>query len=265
MDNSDSIQNNDYEQDNRPDIDSARQNDDDYSRGKIMTLVGHLSELRMRIIISISFWAVGSAVGWFLSIPAIGYFRNFEMLQDVQLILIRPTEAFMIRMKVAVVLGLLIVLPFILYQIFAFILPGLRNKEKKWVLKLIPGSVLLFYTGSAFALFMMLPVALRFFLVTMTEGLASPQISLEEYVNFLIMMVVMGGVIFQTPVLILFLTMVGILSSEKLRKGRKYAIVAIFIIAAVASPPDPFSQCIAAIPMLLLFELSIWLAKIAGK
>jgi sec-independent protein translocase protein TatC len=269
MDYDESIKTSDYEQNIEKTFDSPRSEADnetgEESREKMMTLVGHLAELRTRIITAISFWALGSVAGWFLSIPAIGYFRNFEMLKDVQLILIRPAEAFMIRMKVAVVIGLLIVLPVILYQVLAFVLPALKKNEKSWVLKLIPGSVLLFYAGSAFALLVMLPIALEFFLVRMTEGLALPQISLEEYVNFLIMMVIMGGVIFQTPVLILFLTMIGVLSSEKLRKGRKYAIVIIFIVAALASPPDPFSQCVAAIPMLLLFELSIWMAKIAGK
>jgi sec-independent protein translocase protein TatC len=265
MDHDNTIQDRGAEKVNKASAGTEHRYDYNHNHEKRMNLVGHLSELRMRLIISISAWAGGSLLGWYLSIPAIGFFRKFQALENIQLILIRPTEAFMIRMKVAVVIGFLIMLPVILYQVLAFILPGLRKNEKTWIIRLLPGAVLLFYIGSAFALMIMLPLALRFFLVSMTEGLATPQISLEEYVNFLIMMIVMGGFIFQTPVLIFFLTMIGILSSEKLRKGRKYAIIMIFIVAAIASPPDPFSQCIAAIPMLILFELSIWLSKIAGK
>jgi sec-independent protein translocase protein TatC len=230
-----------------------------------MTFLKHLEELHRCIIISISVWAVTCTVSWYLTTPAITYFKSFPHLKQIQFILIRPTEAFMVRLKIAIVLGFLLALPILLQQMLSFILPGLKKSERFWVLRFVPGSTFLFYLGGAFSLYVMLPLSLNFLLVSMSSGLATPQISLGEYVNLLIMMTILGGVIFQTPVILFFLVLIGIVSSDSLRKYRRHAILIIFIIAAIASPPDIVSQTIVAIPMLILFELSIWLAKIAGK
>lgn len=233
--------------------------------GPRMSMVEHLNELRRRILVSLTAWAAGSACGWYLTGPVLSYIKSFPSLKDVSLILIRPPEAFFVRFKTAMVIGLILALPVLIFQVMAFVLPGLKKGEKRWALLLIPSSIALFYGGGAFAIFVMVPISLQFFLVNMTKGIALPQISLEEYVNFLIAMVLMGGLAFQTPVVIFFLTVIGVLDSAKLAKYRRHGVILILIIAAVASPPDVFSQLLVAAPMLLLYEVCILVARAAGK
>jgi sec-independent protein translocase protein TatC len=231
-----------------------------------MTVIEHLEELRKRIIVCIAAWAILSAAGWYLAPWIVSYIKAYPQLSGVQLIMIRPAEAFMARFKLSMVTGIIFAVPIIIQQVLAFILPALYEGEKKWTLKLIPASILLFYAGAAFALFAVIPLTLQFFLVSMTAGIVTPQLSVEEYVNFLISMTILIGLVFQVPIVLLFLTMVGILSSEKLRSGRRYAVVAIFVIAAVATPStDMLTLVVVAVPMMLLYEISIWFAKLAGK
>lgn len=232
---------------------------------KKMPLYKHLEELRLRLFIALICWALCSIIGWFWAKAIISYFKTYPHLQNITLILIKPTDAFTVRFKLALSVGFMLALPIILYQIFAFIIPGLKTVEKKWIFHFIPPAVLLFYAGAAFSLYFIFPVTLDFLLIKMTDGIATPQISLESYVNFLTSIVLMGGLVFESPIILFFLTFIGILSSKTLQKGRKYTIVLIFIIAALATPPDIFSQILMAIPMLILYEICIWAAKAAGK
>jgi len=233
--------------------------------GGKMSLVEHIAEIRRRIIISLISWFIGSIAGWYLSPTLISYTKNYPQLKDIQFILIRPPEAFFVRLKVAIVFGLLVALPIIIYEVLAFLMPAFHKKEKKWVLRFIPASMILFYGGAAFSVLVLLPITLDFFLVKLTKGIAVPLISLEEYVNYLLGMTLVGGIIFQMPIVLFFLTLMGVLSSRKLRAGRRYAILLVFIVAAFATPPDPFSQVVVAVPMLILYELCVWASKLAGK
>lgn len=230
-----------------------------------MSVVDHLEELRGRIIFAAIAWVTGSVAGWYLSPWLITYIKRYPQLQNIKLILLRPPEAFFVRMKLAMTFGILIALPIIIVQVMLFILPGLYDKEKKWVLRFVPFSILLFYAGAAFSLFVLLPITLEFFLVQMVQGIAEPNISLEEYVNYMVSMILVGGLVFQMPIVLFFLTLMGILTSKKLAAARRYAILIIFIVAAIATPPDPFSQIVVAIPMLILYELCIWTSRMAGK
>ncbi|MCE1245534.1 MAG: twin-arginine translocase subunit TatC [Firmicutes bacterium] len=231
-----------------------------------MSVVDHLEELRRRIIICIAAWVVFSIAGWYLTPWIVSYIKAYPQLAGVQLIMIKPAEAFMARFRLAIVSGVVLAVPIIIQQIMGFILPALYEGEKKWAIRLVPASVFLFYLGAAFALFAVIPLTLQFFLVSMTQGIATPQLSVEEYINFLISMTILIGLVFQVPIVILFLTMVGILSSKMLQAGRRYAIVAIFVIAAVATPStDMLTMVVVAVPMVLLYEVSIWFAKLAGK
>ena len=240
------------------------ENNETDSPGK-MTVIEHLEEFRYRVIFSLVAWITGSVAGWYLSPRIITYIKNYPQLANIKLILLRPPEAFFVRLKLAMTFGILAALPIIIVQVLLFVLPGLYEKERKWVLRFIPFSIILFYGGAAFSIFVLLPITLEFFLVKMVQGIAEPLISLEEYVNYLTAMVLVGGVVFQMPIVLFFLTLMGILSSQKLIAGRRYAILLVFIIAAFATPPDPFSQVMVALPMLVLYELCIWASKIAGK
>ena len=231
-----------------------------------MSVVDHLEELRRRIIICIAAWAVFSIAGWYLTPWIVSYIKAYPQLAGVQLIMIKPAEAFMARFRLAIVSGVVLAVPVIIQQIMGFVLPALYEGEKKWALKLVPASVLLFYLGAAFALFAVIPLTLQFFLVSMTQGIATPQLSVEEYINFLISMTILIGLVFQVPIVILFLTLIGVLSSKQLQAGRRFAILAIFIIAAIATPStDMLTMVVVAVPMMLLYEISIWFAKLAGR
>lgn len=230
-----------------------------------MSVIDHLEELRGRIIFTAITWVTGSVAGWYLSPWLITYIKRYPQLENIKLILFRPPEAFFVRMKLAMTFGMLIALPIIIVQIMLFVLPGLYDREKKWVLRFVPFSILLFYAGAAFSLFVLLPITLQFFLVQMVQGIAEPNISLEEYVNYMVAMVLVGGLVFQMPIVLFFLTLMGVLTSKKLASGRRYAILIIFIVAAIATPPDPFSQVVVAVPMLILYELCIWASRMAGR
>ncbi|MCD4783050.1 MAG: twin-arginine translocase subunit TatC [Candidatus Eremiobacteraeota bacterium] len=229
-----------------------------------MDLVDHMAELRRRIIISIVAWAVGTFAGWFLTPSIITYIKSFPQLKDIELILIRPPEAFFARLKLAVVVGLLFAIPIVIYQVVLFIIPAYQQ-HKKWVMRFVPASIILFYLGVLFFMWVLVPITLEFFLIRMAEGIAKPQLSLGEYVNYLVSMTLLGGLVFQVPILLFFLTMAGVLTSRQLMSGWKYAVVITFIVAAFATPPDPFSQVVVAVPMLVLYGLCVWFSRLAGK
>ena len=255
------------EKKNMADTDKEQTTPEEDENGSLhkMSVIDHLEELRTRIIVTAIAWVTGSVAGWYLSPWLITYIKRYPQLQNIKLILLRPPEAFFVRMKLAMTFGILIALPIIIVQIMLFVLPGLYDKERKWVLRFVPFSIVLFYAGAAFSLFVLLPITLEFFLVQMVQGIAEPNISLEEYVNYMVSMVLVGGLVFQIPIVLFFLTLMGILTSQKLAAGRRYAILIIFIVAAVATPPDPFSQVVVAVPMLILYELCIWTSRMAGK
>lgn len=230
---------------------------------KEMSFVGHLAELRNRILISLASWVTCAIGTWFLTPTLIEWLRR--PLGNRKLIFTHPTEAFMVYLKVAVLGGLFIALPFIGYQIAAFVAPGLEPHEKKWLKRLVPASFLLFLGGAAFAYFAVLPFALHFFLSFENGGLESMW-RIEEYVGFNTMMLIVCGLVFQTPIVILVLAMLGIVNAKMLAAGRRWAIVVIFIIAGIVTPtPDAFTQCVVAVPMIVLYELSIWIVRAAVK
>jgi len=229
-----------------------------------MEFTDHLEELRGRIIISIISLAVGTIGGWFLSPSIITYIKSFPQLKDVELILIRPPEAFFVRLKIAFIAGILFAIPIVIYQLVMFIIPA-YHQHKKWILRFVPASIILFYLGVMFFMWVLVPITLEFFLIHMAKGIAKPQISLEEYVNYLVSMTLLGGLIFQVPILLFFLTMAGVITSKQLMSGWKYAVLITFIVAAFATPPDPFSQVVVAVPMLVLYGLCVWFSRLAGK
>jgi len=232
-----------------------------------MSFVEHLGEMRSRILWSLFWWAACSVAAWFLTPYIIAAVRR--LIGDTQLVFLRPTEAFMVYVKIALLAGLFLSLPIILYQIAAFVMPGLEANEKKWVKRVIPAAFLLFIAGGAFAYFVMLPTALGFFLgfqQQFQDTHVTSMLSVEELMGFVMLLIVVCGLMFQIPIVVTLLALVGVVGSPLLRKGRRWAILLIFIIAGVATPtPDAFTQCIVAIPMLLLYEISILIVRAMGK
>lgn len=182
-----------------------------------------------------------------------------------KLVFVNPTEAFFAYLKIAMFMGFFVSLPFILYEIMMFVLPGLEKGEKKWAIILVPCVMLLFIVGVIFAYFVLIPVALRFFLSFGTSDL-QPMLTIGSFISFVLTLIIVCGLIFQTPLTIFFLGLIGIVNSRLLREKRRYIIVAFFVISMLITPtPDAFTQIVVAIPLIGLYELGIFLVWLLEK
>ena len=234
---------------------------------KKLPLTAHLEELRKRLIYS--FLSVGVAFG-----------ISYAYIKEIVEILMRPLvralpagsslvftavpEAFFTYLKAALLAGVFFSSPFILYQIWAFVSPGLYEREKKYIYPYLFVSTTFFVLGALFCYFIVFPVVFRFFLSFATKDIR-PLPAIKEYLTFTIKLLLAFGLVFQWPALILFLSRMGVVSSKTLAKNRKYAILGIFVAAAVLTPPDLVSQILLAGPLLVMYEGSIWMAKFLGK
>jgi sec-independent protein translocase protein TatC len=241
-----------------------------------MTVVEHLEELRHRLVVCTIAVLVGSVAGWFLYNPFMtlvrrpfcNYVRTLPVGQrppaGCRLVFNGPLDAMLIKVKVVVFLGLFLALPVILYQLWAFIVPGLTPREKRLSIPFVVSSVLLFLLGGAVAI-VMLPKGLNFLLGFAGSGV-TPLISLPSYVGFVVLVTLAFGLSFEFPILLIFLTMVGVLSSAKLRAWRRWAILGIAVFAAVITPSsDPYTMLAMMIPMVLFYEASIIVARMMKK
>jgi sec-independent protein translocase protein TatC len=149
-----------------------------------------------------------------------------------------------------------------LYQIWKFILPALYPKEKKFLLPLVIFSFLLFIVGTGFGLFVLLPIITKFLINIGTTHLVEPYLSISKFISYVFRLIISCGLSFELPIVLIFLTKVGIVSYYQLKKLRRYVILIIFIVAAIITPPDVISQLILALPMLILYELSLLIIKI---
>ena len=234
---------------------------------KKLPLTTHLQELRKRLILS--FIAVG---GGFALCYAFAE-KIFDILA-APLLKMMPTggsliftsvaEAFFTYMKVAFISGLILVSPFVLYQIWAFVAPGLYRHEKKYVVPFVLAGSFFFAIGILFAYYVALPVGFKFLLGFATDFI-KPLPSMKEYLSFSIKFLLAFGLVFEFPVVLVLLARIGVVDAKTLARQRKYAILLIFIFAAIITPPDIISQVIVALPMIGLYELSILLSKLFGK
>ncbi len=173
-------------------------------------------------------------------------------------------EAFFTYFKAAILAGVFFSSPFILYQLWAFVSPGLYQREKKYVLPYIFVSSFFFVLGAAFCYFIVFPTVFRFFLSFASESIR-PMPSIREYLTFTLKLLLAFGLLFQWPALVLFLARMGVVTSPFLARNRKYAILLIFVAAAVLTPPDLVSQLLLAGPLIVMYEGSIWMAKIFAR
>ena len=232
-----------------------------------MTITGHLSELRLRLTRAV----IGAFAGFLLC---------YGVAEDIFTILSRPlvnvmpqgthfiytgvAEGFFVYLKVALLAGIFIASPYIFYQLWAFIAPGLYKEERKHVLPLAIFSAFFFIVGALFCYFGVFPVAFKFFMSYSTESISAMP-SLNEYLGFALMLLIAFGVVFEMPLFVYFLARIGIVTAQKMRRFRRYAVLGAFVIGALLTPPDVFSQLLMAGPMMLLYEISIMLAAAVGK
>ncbi|MCM3241030.1 twin-arginine translocase subunit TatC [Heyndrickxia oleronia] len=232
---------------------------------KDMTIFEHISELRKRLFVIVVFFILAVIVSFFLSQPLIRYLQESDLAKEITMNAFRLTDPFKVFMEMTLYLALVIILPVILYQLWAFISPGLYEKERKVTLSYIPAAVLLFLAGIAFSYFILFPLILKFMMQLSSQMNINPVIGINEYFSFLFQITLPFGLLFELPIVVLFLTRLGIITPMFLAKVRKYAYFLLIVLAAFITPPDVMSQIVVAIPLMILYEISIWLSKIGYR
>lgn len=230
-----------------------------------MILWDHLDELRRRLLRSLVFVALAAVAGFWLARPAVDFLITpFREQIEGTLALLAPTDGFVIEVKIAILLGLLLASPFVAYQLYGFIGPGLKREEKRWLWPVVVIATFLFWGGVVFA-WVIFPAALKF-LASFAQGGIQNFWSLKTYINLLIFLLLSFGLIFQLPLVIGLLIATGIVKSEVFRKNRRVAIVAIFILAALITPTtDMLTMMLMVGPLIILYELSIWVGVAIEK
>ena len=234
---------------------------------KKLPFVEHLEELRKRIIICLIAVGIGFAVSYafakkifaFLTIPL-----EKALPPQSTLIFTSPTEAFLTYLKTAIISGLFLAIPVVLYQIWKFIAPGLYEREKTYAVPFVLSSSILFIGGALFGYFIVFPFAFKFLMGFASESLQALP-SMREYFNIAVKLLFAFGITFETPVFIFFLARLGIVNYTMLRSYRKYAIILAFVVAALLTPPDVFTQLMMALPLVILFELSLLITRISER
>ena len=236
------------------------------NRDQKLPIRDHLVELRRRVTLSVIAVVTTTVVAFafhqqileLLMEPA----RGFTDIPNERPIYTELTEFIGVAFKASLLAGIFAALPFVLYQIVAFVSPGLRPEEKRYLYMLFPISLLVFVAGAAFGYRVLFPPAVNF-LLTFGNDVATPFIRIGSYVNLMLSLLFWMGIVFETPVILFFLSKIGIVTPEFLGRQRRYAVVAAFILGAAITPTfDPINQSLVAIPIIVLYEVGIWLAKL---
>jgi sec-independent protein translocase protein TatC len=228
--------------------------------GARMGFFEHLEELRSRLMRTVLALLVafgilfpfGDTMYGFIARPLVKF-----LPEGAKMVFINPVAPFFTYLKVSLVAALLVCVPYIIYELWRFIAPGLYAKEKKLALPFVAIATALFYIGVCFAYFIVFPVIFRFFIVTVPASNIEPMIDIREHVSLVMRLGLAFGAIFETPIIIIFLGLLGIVDTTFLKKGRRYFVVISFLIGAILSPPDIVSQIFIAAPLLILYEASI--------
>lgn len=248
-----------------------------------MPLTEHLGDLRKRITISLIalltafvftfnyseeifkfiMFPLRYTLSFSMKNPFISIIPQEKLSQTMKLVFLAPAEAFWMSMKVSFVAGLVLALPVIFHQLWKFISPGLLPKEKKYVFPFIISATALFIAGAAFCFFIVLPFAMGFLVTYNVGDVLMPMLSVGQYVDFCLKFILAFGAVFELPIVIIFLTRMGIVTTKTLAKNRKYAVLIAFILAAILTPtPDMFNQTLMSIPMIVLYEVGILVSRI---
>jgi len=227
-----------------------------------MSLIDHLDELRRVLVHSLLAAGVAIILAWFWSEPMLDLL--VRPVKEFGVYFTAPNEAFLIRMKLSAIAGLFLVLPFILFRIYGFVLPGLYGRERKMVTPLLLTTTLLFYAGTAFCFLVVVPLVVRF-MIGFGTSVMKPLLSIGPYFDFVAQMCLAFGLIFELPILVFVLSAIGIVNPRWLLRSWRWALVIIFTVSAILTPPDALSQCAMAIPVSLLYISSVLVAILATR
>ncbi|MFC1991724.1 twin-arginine translocase subunit TatC [Chloroflexota bacterium] len=229
-----------------------------------LSVLGHIGELRKRLIRSVIAIAVTVIIAF------IFYEQIFDILlvpapEGINLQAIKMTEMIGTTMRVALISGIMLAMPYLTYEFIMFVSPALTSREKKHTLLILPWIVLMFAAGVAFAYFIIIP-RITGFLISWGSDIVTVQPMFSDYINIVTRLLLVVGLVFEMPVLTTFLARIGVIKPKWLADRRKPAIVVAFILAGAITPTvDPINQCLIAIPLIILYEMSIWLAKLVYK
>ncbi|HOY47226.1 MAG TPA: twin-arginine translocase subunit TatC [Alphaproteobacteria bacterium] len=230
-----------------------------------MTLQQHFAELRRRVLWTLLIFSIAFGVGWFVS-PFIQDFLTGPLMAvwpDGKMLYTGLADGVLIQFSLATLLAIIVAIPVVLWHIWEFVAPGLRKNEKQFILPILILSPILFLMGASFAFYILFPFVFKFF-VTLNQSAPVPSVlmpAMKDYLSFSIGLLKIFGIAFQMPLVMVLLNRLGVLSRAAVVKFRRYAIVFIFVVAAILTPPDIISQILLAIPMIALFEISILFMK----
>lgn len=228
----------------------------------------HLRELRKRMTRIVILLVVATAVSFVFHQQALDFLMEpasqFTSAPGGKPIFTDPTEFIGIAMKVSLVGGLVLTLPMIMYEAIMFAAPGLTRRERRYLIGLLPASLLAFIAGATFGYFILFPPAFKF-LLTFGADVASAMIRIGPLVNLVVRLLVWMGLVFELPILLFFLTKIGLVTPKLLSRYRPYALVVAFVLGALITPTmDPINQALVALPIMVLYEVGIWLSKLAN-
>jgi sec-independent protein translocase protein TatC len=227
-----------------------------------MTIFAHLEELRDRLIKSLLALAAGTAIAFAFTTPIM---RFLIAPAGIKPVFLRPTEMFLTYFRVSMLAGVILAMPIIVYQFMRFAWPGLAGSERKYLVFVVPAATVSFVAGVAFTYYVLLPYALHY-LISFGGDLAEAKWAIGDYITFVTTLLFWSGMIFETPLIMFFLARMRIVTPEFLSKNRRIAVLIIAVVAAVITPtPDPFNMGLVMVPLLLMYELGILLAKLAYR
>lgn len=228
-----------------------------------MSFFDHLTELRTRIVWSLVPAGIGLFIALYFTSSVIRFLSGHLR---TELVFTTPTEAFWTYMKVAMILGLFIAMPIILWNVWAFVAPGLHKHERKYAAPFVIIGSLLFIGGGAFAMLVVVPFAISFLVSFGQDQGLRPMITISSYIDFILKFTLAFGVVFEMPVVITLLSMLGVVTPQFLSKNRKYAILINFVIAAILTPtPDIVNQSLMAGPLIILYEVGIICSRVVAR
>ena len=253
-----------YEEEEELEEDEAYEDDedeeDDTPKGGRMTILDHLAELRKRLLVCaltflIAVIACMSRAEWFVN-------QMLTRGDQFSFVYISPPELLMTYVRVSIIGGVVVAVPVIIYQVWRFLSPGLRKREQIGFFAIMTLGLCLFVLGAVFSFAIVLPILLAFFARLETANTVQAMVSVEEYVSYVVSNMVTFGIIFETPIVVVTLTGIGIVKPNFLKKNFKYVILLILVVAAIITPPDITSQLLVGVPLMVLFYASILLSQL---
>lgn len=230
---------------------------------KNLTVIEHIDEIRKRLMVIVVFFVIGVIGSFFLAKPIIKFLQSRAGYEEFHAF--NVVDPIALYLKVIIFLAVVIISPVIMYQFWSFISPGLHETERKVTLSYIPFAFMLMLVGIAFSYFVLVPFVMNFMKELSTELGITQTVGINEYFTFLFQILIPFGIVFQLPIVLLFLSRLGILDPAKLVKIRKYAYFTLFIIAAFITPPDIMSHLLVTVPLFILYEISIVISRVGYR